>query len=181
MTSSTAIRVPSAPSTTPLAKLNLILPDDRTAIDPTAGLTPLRDLLLAGYYERMARHLAGKNGWEIEYAEAVLDNALLFLVVKGLLRANGKPDTELSPSLIPDEAWHVFLDYTWPYEALTVGRLGGFIHHEPNDVPGATPKKGGVLRTKEAILAFGFELDERFWPTVASAHADRCGDTHPCD
>ncbi|GAA0517878.1 hypothetical protein [Saccharopolyspora thermophila] len=79
-----------------------------------------------------------------------------------------------------DTGWHQFLLYTREYRAFCDQVAGHFIHHVPEDEPGApTHAKTPVMvrdTTVEAIQQAGYVVDPDLW--TVEDYAPSCGSCH---
>lgn len=110
-----------------------------------------------------ARRLARENGWQLPFADRVVEEYKRFLF---LARAAGHPVT---PSEEVDQAWHLHLVYTRSYwDRMCREVLERPLHHGPT--------KGGAQeadkfvdwyeKTKQSYAAFfGEEPPEDIWPS----------------
>jgi hypothetical protein len=63
-----------------------------------------------------------------------------------------------------DIGWHTFILYTKPYADFCHDVVGRFVHHMPNDDgEGKGDLAGTITRTKDAIRAGGFSVDDELW------------------
>ncbi|OGL34243.1 hypothetical protein A3F64_01630 [Candidatus Saccharibacteria bacterium RIFCSPHIGHO2_12_FULL_42_8] len=78
------------------------------------------------------------------------------------------------PSELVDIGWHTFMLYSRGYMAFCEER-GGFIHHEPNDVPGVQIVSNGPADTAASMVVHGIIVDVELWPTAnADCSAKSC-------
>lgn len=74
------------------------------------------------------------------------------------------PDTDFVPSKYVDAGWHEFVLCTRDYTQLCQEQFGGYIHHDPSDLP----DEEAYERTRQALLAQNGELNEAFWPPLSA-------------
>jgi hypothetical protein len=149
-----------------LAKDRLIANTEQAA--PTTG----RALIPEALFNRLVARIAGEEALESSLAERIMDQALVFLAASA--HHTGGP---LSPSELVDVGWHTFILYTREYAEFCNRVAGRFIHHVPDDAPGApAPAKPSVVRdrTLTAIAAAGYVIDPGLW----TLNALKCGSCH---
>lgn len=109
-----------------------------------------------------ARRLARENGWQLPFAERVVQEYKRFLF---LARAAGHPVT---PSEQVDQAWHLHLVYTRSYwDRLCREVLERPLHHGPTKGGAAESEKfvDWYEKTKQSYAAlFGVAPPEDIWP-----------------
>lgn len=117
-----------------------------------------------------AARLARENGWPVAFAERVVREYQLFML---LAVTAGHP---VCPSEEVDEAWHLHLTYTRSYwKDFCANTLGQPVHHEPTR--GGPAEASKHLRMYEATLsayrgAFGEEPPRDIWPPSEVRFAD---------
>lgn len=128
-------------------------------------VTPL-DAEIRGY---IVARIQKENNFSKELAEAVMDEALLYLHVIG----NTNKPTKLGPSHIVDIGWHTFILYTVAYTEYCQKAFGRYIHHTPNmGDKVARPLKDTV----DFFKANGITYDPELWGAKTTACDDApCG------
>lgn len=115
------------------------------------------------------------RGMTLPLAERILDQTLAFLALQAAGLERG---VSYSPSPLVDIGWHKLITYTVVYQAVC-DMLGGFIHHNPFDVPGvdySAKRRGGIARTVAGLRALGLMVDEPLWVVLAD-----CGGPNGCE
>lgn len=115
------------------------------------------------------------RGMTLSLAERIMDQTLAFLVLQAKGLSQG---VSYSPSPLVDIGWHKIITYTVVYKALC-DKLGGFIHHNPFDVPGvdySARRRGGIARTVVGLRALDLTVDEPLWVVLAD-----CGGPNGCE
>ncbi|MGW2851495.1 glycine-rich domain-containing protein [Streptomyces sp. NPDC001215] len=120
--------------------------------------TDYQQLITPELYNRLVGRIVRDEEVERGLAERIMDSALGFLYLSAT-----NPGRRLSPSPLVDIGWHTFILYTRGYREFCQRVAGRFIDHEPNDVPDAPQKPGGIKRTIAAFKAFGLPIDEMLW------------------
>lgn len=148
---------------------------------PVSVQLTYRGLVSDQLWERLVNRIVKDEDMERSLAERIMDQALGFLKFGA-----DHPDQSFSPSPLVDIGWHTFILYTREYMAFCQRVAGAYIHHSPNDIPGAVYEKGAVQRTVVTLRANDFVLDEALWTAKADCTADRdCssdkGDTADCE
>ena len=107
------------------------------------------------------------------WASVLLDQALGFMRVCGHYPGSGP----YAPSRLVDIAWHAFILYTMDYANFCQVNFGRFLHHIPDDEPGAVLKAADevnyLARTVDAMTTNGITVIEAAWPGRADCHI-RC-------
>ncbi|GAA0681992.1 hypothetical protein GCM10010193_39630 [Kitasatospora atroaurantiaca] len=104
-------------------------------------------------------------------AERILDQALAFLATCAT------STIPLGPSDIVDIGWHTFLLYTGEYADFCTKVAGRYIHHAPDDLPGAQEQGASPAATVSAIRAAGYRIESDLWPSTAEDRSD-CSQCH---
>lgn len=111
-------------------------------------------------------------------AERIADQALAFLGACARF-----PEKRLAPSKTVDIGWHAFILYTREYAEFCERVAGRFIHHVPQDAPGAPQhsKEPVSVRvdTVGAIREAGYWVDEQLWAEDAYS-CGNCYDEGNC-
>ncbi len=143
----------------------------------TAVAAPSRSarlLVSPQLFDRLAERVVRDEGTGRDLAERMVDQTLAFL---GTCAAN--PGEPLVPSPAVDIGWHVFLLHTKDYAAFCWEVAGRFIHHVPDDSPGAPEHPVGRaearVRTLDAIERAGYAVDPELW---ALADGGKCTSCH---
>lgn len=127
---------------------------------PAPTISRGRDLIDENLWSRITYRIAKDEDMTLGLAERILDQALAFLA---LCAEKQETDVRYSPSATVDIGWHTFILYTREYLAFCNEIAGGYIHHEPSDIPGMTYPRGQIGRTVEALIARGFYVDKPLW------------------
>jgi hypothetical protein len=109
-------------------------------------------------FERLAARIVQDEGLTPDVAEQIAEGAIGFLY---LLATN--PDNGFAPSKLVDIGWHTFILYTRDYAGFCERVAGRFIHHEPNDNPERSKRRGGISRSIETMIALGLPFNELLW------------------
>jgi hypothetical protein len=144
----------------------------------TASLKTGRELISYELFERLTGRIVADHGMERDTADRILDQALAFLAAS----ASHAGESSLSPSRLVDIGWHTFLLYTRDYAAFCQRVAGRFIHHVPDDAPGAPARTRPAEnrdRTIAAITAAGFAVDEPLW-TLGALDCGSCHEDGNC-
>ncbi|WP_449061229.1 glycine-rich domain-containing protein [Planomonospora algeriensis] len=134
--------------------------------DPADPRTLISDSLL----DRLAARVAAEQDVPGPLAERVVEQTLAFLTACAL-----NPDTPLSPSKAVDPGWHIFLEYSQEYADFCERIAGRFLHHVPDDAPGARPVSdpaAAIGATVAAMRAAGLPVDTELW--VPAAQCSQC-------
>jgi hypothetical protein len=119
-------------------------------------------------WDRLVGRIVKDENMEPSLAERILDQSLAFLALSATDKNGG-----YSPSPLVDIGWHTFILYTKAYAAFCE-KMGGFIHHDPSDVPGVVYQKGNLDHTVAALKAHGFSVDESLWVGKVHCEAGCC-------
>jgi hypothetical protein len=119
-------------------------------------------------WERLVQRIMKDKSMERLLAERIMDQTLAFLTLCAL-----EPRSRYSPSPLVDIGWHTFILYTGQY-AEFCKRIGGFIDHNPSDVPGVDYDKGNVARTVGALKRRNITIDESLWLTTSHDCSSYC-------
>ncbi|KAA5828438.1 hypothetical protein F1721_28785 [Saccharopolyspora hirsuta] len=134
---------------------------------------PARTLISAELFDRLCHRITIDENVELGFAAQIVDQALAFLGACARF-----PGNRLAPSKPVDIGWHAFILYTLEYEAFCHRVAGRFIHHVPQDVPGAPEhsKNPASVRdcTVDAIRRAGYIVDPELWTSDAYS----CGTCH---
>jgi hypothetical protein len=95
-----------------------------------------------------------------ESAEMKLDNMLAYLQARATLT---RVDCPLVCNLGPDEAWHVFILYTFEYTEFCNSVAGEYIHHDPAGEAALVNKQKATERTIARMKQNGIAFDEEMW------------------
>lgn len=120
------------------------------------------ELDLADAAFRFSDRLARENGWSREFARGAIEEYRRFIYM-----AATSP-TQVTPSDIVDQVWHLHLTYTRSYwEDMCGGVLGRPLHHGPTK--GGTAEDTKYRSQYDRTLAlyretFGEEPPAEFWP-----------------
>ncbi|MGW1677705.1 glycine-rich domain-containing protein [Saccharopolyspora sp. NPDC002376] len=121
-----------------------------------------RSLISDELFARLCHRITIDENVEPEFAERIVDQALAFLGACAKF-----PDNRLAPSKPVDIGWHAFILCTKDYARFCQRVAGHFMHHVPQDVPGAPDhsKDPASVRnvTLESILQAGYRVDEELW------------------
>ncbi|MDN3263313.1 hypothetical protein QWJ26_26585 [Streptomyces sp. CSDS2] len=116
-----------------------------------------KHLIAPELWDRLVNRIVKDESMECSLAERIMDQALAFLTL-----CAREPKGKYSPSPLVDIGWHTFILYTRSYQEFGK-KMGGFIHHEPSDVPGVDYGTGNIARTVAALKAQGITVDEPLW------------------
>jgi hypothetical protein len=129
----------------------------------TAERTEGRTLIAGGLFGRLAACVVAEHDVSPDYAARIIDQTVAFLATSAV-----NPGEQLVPSSDVDKGWHAFILYTRDYAAFCDRVAGRFLHHVPNDDPGALPRRrGGSVRTVDAIERAGYVVDPDLWQAAA--------------
>ncbi|MEV0701671.1 hypothetical protein AB0I53_27675 [Saccharopolyspora sp. NPDC050389] len=127
-------------------------------IEPAAA----RTLVEPELFDRLCRRITIDEGLDREFADRIMDQALAFLGACAEF-----PGNRLAPSKPVDIGWHTFILYTKDYARFCQRVAGHFMHHVPQDVPGAPDhsKDPASVRdvTLESIRQAGYRIDDELW------------------
>jgi hypothetical protein len=124
---------------------------------PVGHMLANRHLIDDQLWDRMVNRIVKDESVELSLAERIMDQALAFLTLCAL-----EPQGRYGPSPLVDIGWHTFILYTRQY-AEFCEKMGGFIHHNPSDVPGVDYGSGNIARTVAALKHAGIAIDEPLW------------------
>ncbi|MFR9729100.1 glycine-rich domain-containing protein [Saccharopolyspora sp. MS10] len=134
---------------------------------------PARSLISEDLFTRLVRRITIEEGTDSAFAERIMDQALAFLGACGRF-----PGNRLAPSKPVDIGWHAFILHTREYAEFCEQVAGRFIHHVPQDAPGASDhsKDPASVRdgTIDAIHRAGYVVDAELW----LVDAYKCGSCH---
>ncbi|WP_207954560.1 glycine-rich domain-containing protein [Saccharopolyspora elongata] len=127
-----------------------------------------RSLISEDLFARLSRRITIDENVEPESADRIMDQALAFLGACARF-----PGHNLAPSKPVDIGWHTFILYTREYAEFCERVANRFIHHVPQDAPGAPEhsKAPASVRvgTVGSIRCAGYLVDEELW--IASCGA----------
>jgi hypothetical protein len=98
----------------------------------TPSVSAIRDSIPEPLFTRISRRIAREEEILIEYAEQILEKALMYLMM-----CAKNPGKVYPPSPEADIGWHAFLMYTKEYQEFCSTHAGSFIHHCPTDTEGS--------------------------------------------
>ncbi|MFI1965385.1 hypothetical protein ACH429_14945 [Streptomyces pathocidini] len=132
----------------------------------TTERTIARSLMETKLFDRLVATLARDHRMTLPRATRVMDQALAYLATCAQ-RPVGSP--VLSPSPTVDLGWHVFLQYTEPYDRWFASHRWRKVHHHPFDEQGVAYEPASVVipRTVDAIETAGFAVDEELWAATS--------------
>ena len=130
----------------------------QTSTTERAAATTARDLISAEAFDGVAATVLDNNkDMTRDVADRIVTQALAFVAT-----CSRYPGQGLRPSRIVDEGWHALILHTVVY-----GRLcreqGRFVHHVPERPDPSRHDAGELDRTKAAVGAAGFEVDDMLW------------------
>lgn len=124
---------------------------------PTVTPRTGRELLAEDEFDAVAATVVDNNpGMSQTLAERITEQALAFVATAATT------DVAVAPSRVVDEGWHALILHTRLY-ALLGNRLGRFVHHIPQRPDSAAFDPDWLTRTKDAMQAAGYEVDEVLW------------------
>lgn len=126
-----------------------------------------RELIDPGLFGTLTKRVTAEAGVDQGTAEAIVEQALAFLVA-----CARNPGDHLVPSELVDVGWHAFLLHTREYAEFCARVAGRFIHHRPADPGQAQPHLEAIGATIAAMRAAGLPVDPALW--VPRAECSQC-------
>ncbi|MFE0691351.1 glycine-rich domain-containing protein [Streptomyces xiamenensis] len=123
-----------------------------TTVTPRSG----RELISDEFADVVATVLDNNPGMTRGVAERVVSQAVAFVATA----ASGT--IGIAPSRVVDEGWHALVLDTRLYARLC-GRLGAFVHHQPERPGAAGYHPDWLTHTMAEIRSAGFDVDDELW------------------
>lgn len=134
-----------------------------------------KDLVSETTWQRVVARIMKDESIDRELAERIFRQTLGYLLLCSRRPQLGAGPWLLGPSPMVDKGVHVFYLYTPELLALFDKiNKGVFIHHIPNDMPGAVRTSG--LQTVEAFRQLGMSYDVELW----AGRMHSCAIEDPC-
>lgn len=133
--------------------------------------TRYRQLIDDQLWDRLVRRVAVEERIGFKQAESIMDATLGFLQL-----CAEHPGRRFAPSRLVDIGWHTFILYTKSYADFCHRVADRYIHHEPNDVPGAPSDTGGAAATIAFMRQHGICFNLEMWVGDVESEYDPCND-----
>jgi hypothetical protein len=134
-----------------------------TALAPPPIQLEYKHLVNEVLWGRLVHRIMKDEGLSLQDAERTMDAALGFLQL-----CADHSEHRFSPTERVDIGWHTFILYTRSYAAFCETLGGGYIHHEPNDLPGFPQDTPGPAATVAFMRLVGMKYDPVMWETSAT-------------
>lgn len=125
---------------------------------PTQEALEHKHLISDELWGRLTGRIVEDEDVSREQAEQMMDATLGYLELCAT-----HPDRRFTPSEMVDTGWHTFIVYTRAYADFCDKLAGGFIHHEPNDIPGHPQTVGNASATVAFMREHGIHYDPEMW------------------
>ncbi|HET9411695.1 MAG TPA: hypothetical protein VFO38_02520 [Candidatus Saccharimonadales bacterium] len=130
-------------------------------------------------WERVVAQIMKVQSVDRALAERIFDQTLGYLLLCSRRPELGDGPWLLGPSPEVDKGVHVFYLYTPElFELFESINNGVFIHHVPNDKPGAE-RRAVRLQTVEAFRLLNMSFDSELWASLAHGCANEDGEGPP--